>query len=643
MGKTEVFRQIRLIVSLVFFGSILFTSLQANALDFQESPALQNMVSTGILPPVEKRLPQNPVLLQPVDEIGQYGGTWHMAMRRGRDHALMIRTIGYENLVRWTPEWTGIVSNVAQSYDVNKDATKFTFHLREGMRWSDGTPFNANDILFWYEDVLLNDALSEGLDVWRVSGGERFKVKMNGDYSVTFEFDTPHGLFMQSLAAPEGAEPTSYPSEYLKKFHIKYNPKANELATQEGYDSWVELFRAKFGNPGTIDDKTRWTQSQVPTLNAWILNGTYTIDEPLTASRNPYYWKIDPAGKQLPYIDEIYFEVVKGKPDARALARANKVDMQMRHMNKFGSEVYANPTKFSGLKTISAFNTDMNNAVISLNLNHTDPKVREIFQNKAFRVALSHGFNRQEIIDSKLNGQGSPFQAAPRPESVFYHKTLASQYLDYDVAKANRLLDSIGLEKRDSDGYRLRPDGKRLSFFMDTVGDTRFIIINAIASAWKKIGLDIKPRNLDRDVFYNQNAANTQDILVWGGEGGLDVMIAPLYYFPFTYESFYATKWALWFQNPQDIRAEEPPASIKKQMTLYRELTTKGNEQEQLHLMAQILDIAAENFLVIGTVLPTLEHGIMKNNFRNVPAIMPSGWSYPHPAPTNPAQYYIKQ
>lgn len=601
----------------------------------------EQMVANGELPDVDSRLPKTPVLIQPVSEIGRYGGTWRMAIRRSSDHALLIRSLGYENLVRWNPEWTGVLPNIAQSYSVNEDATVYTFKLREGMRWSDGQPFTSEDIRFWFEDVLMNKELSRGVDAWRISNGKQFSLEILGDYEVAFRFEEPHGMFLEYLAAPEGAEATSYPAHFLKDLHLAYNGDADAQAKAEGYRDWKDRFYKVFGVPGTIDDTSRWTNPDLPVLHAWVLTGVYGKDEPLMAVRNPYYWKVDPAGQQLPYIDQIAFEAVESKSDARAVARAGRVDMQLRHMNDFADEVFRNPQDWPDFDIFEAIDTDNNTAALSLNLNHRDPVLREIFQNKNVRIALSHAIDRTAIINNSLEGRGKPFQVGPRPESPFYNEQLAKQYVDYDEARAKALLDQAGLPTG-PDGIRLRPDGKPVSVFLDTVGEKRFEVIQEVAKYWRAVGIDVTPRNLERSAFYDMRAVNEHDISAWGGDGGIAVMLSPIYYFPYTYESLFATRWARWFQSPDDPEAEIPPTAVRRQMDLYHQLTEQGDRAKRSALMSEILQISADEFLVMGISLPPVRHGIFLRHMGNIPPVLPAAWTYPTPAPTNPSQYFIR-
>jgi peptide/nickel transport system substrate-binding protein len=109
---------------------------------YSEAPALAQLVKEGKLPPVAERLPKKPLVVN-ATQVGTYGGEWRMGMRGGTDDPSFYRIVTYENLVRWTPNRDDIIPNLAESWEINKDATEYTFHLREGMKWSDGVPFTS--------------------------------------------------------------------------------------------------------------------------------------------------------------------------------------------------------------------------------------------------------------------------------------------------------------------------------------------------------------------------------------------------------------------------------------------------------------------------------------------------------------------
>jgi len=636
-------------LKLIRFPSLLFTLFflfvgPAFAQTFQEAPALAEQVQAGELPPVAERLPQSPMVVEPVEQIGSYGGAWRMGMAEGPDEGLLTRTLGYENLVRWDPAWEEVIPNVAESFEVSEDSTTYTFTLREGMKWSDGQPFTSADIVFWYEDVFLNEELSpEGTRSFL--GGTLESVAAQGDTTVRFTFAEPNGLFLQQLATPNGALPTLYPRHYAERFHAAYNEDGLEQLVQEaGLASWSELFMAKLGEAG------RYENPEIPVLFPWALTapiGASTAQ--VVAERNPYYFKVDPEGNQLPYLDRLVFRFF-GDRETMLLATLNgEIDFQERRIAYLSNK----PVLFDNMERgdygfIDTVSAQMNPMVLTLNLNHKDPVKREIFQNKDFRIGLSHAINRQELIDLIFVGQGQPHQAAPRPESEFYHEQLATQYTEYDPELANEHLDRAGFTERDAEGFRLGPDGQRISFAVET--QTSGDIIDAlelIKGYWREVGVDLQIRAIDRDLLEERRSANEYDALSAAGDGGLrDALLDPRWYFPFSDASTFALAWQAWYNTRgaegriEGVQPEEPPAATKRQMELYDQLRATSDPAEQQRLFMEILDIAAEEFYVMGVTLPAATYAVVKNDFQNVPATMPYAWLYPMPAPTNPEQYF---
>ncbi|MEJ2040282.1 MAG: ABC transporter substrate-binding protein, partial [Desulfosarcinaceae bacterium] len=595
------------------------------------------------LPPVDDRLPLTPMVVQPVERVGRYGGTWHLAMKRNRDQGLFIRYIGYENLLRWDPRWTKVMPNVAQSFSVNNDATVYTVRLRRNLKWSDGYAFTADDIMFWYEDVLLNKTLTFKPPNALMVDGQLVKVVKVNDYEVKFIFAGSYGLFPQILAQPHLVDATAYPKHYLKKFHPRYNPDIDELIKKEKVANWVELFHAKFGMPLNVDDPSRWQNPDLPVLYAWVQTSPYSPDmDQVVFKRNPYYWKVDTWGNQLPYIDRIECRVLDTAEEITALAIEGKVDMQRRRMDcrlKADFEKNMETYHFGFFETLSSFS---NNMVIALNLTHPDPEKRTIYQNRNFRIGLSHAINRRMIIDTVAGMQGEPCQVAPRPETSFYDKTFSNQYTRYDVRLANRFLDLAGYSERNARGFRL--DSKRNPISIN-IEYTDFQTgwgkaCELVARGWRAVGIDARVQRDTGDVLYGRKAKNLHDAVVWIGDGGMSVILEPRWFFPYSSESNYAQLWQRWYNG--DPNGEEPPEATMKQMALYDQIKVTADVKHQSRLMRKILDIAREQFYVMGISLPTSSVGIVKNNFHNVPSVLPYSWIYPTPAPSNPCQYFFE-
>lgn len=613
----------------------LGVSVGAQPSEYREAPQLAQLVEAGQLPPVNERLPGNPVIVEPVERIGQYGGTWRTALVGGADFPWLDRTIGYENLVRWNPEWTEIIPNIAESYEVNEESTEFTFRLRQGMKWSDGHPFTADDVMFWYEDVLMNEELTPVAPSWLVSGGEPVMVEKVDDTTVIFSFAEPHGLFQQFLAGGEGGSPTFFPRHYLEQYHADYNPEGIDvLVSEAGLESWVNLFQNRV---------SMWVNTERPTLFGWMLTNAYGEGTRVVTERNPYYWKVDPEGNQLPYIDRVVFDLFEDAEVLLLRVLSGEIDMHARHYNSPGNRaVVIDNMERGDYRLIDFVTSDMNSALIALNLTHNDPVKREIFANKDFRIGLSYAINRQEIIDLIFIGQGEPWQAAPRPESPLYHERLAKQYTEYDVALANEHLDRAGYTERDAQGFRLGPDDRRISFVVEAMPLANWVdILEIVQMYWREVGIDMQTRPVDRSLFEVRREANEFDALISFGGGGLqDAILIPFAYFPYNVGSHFAIAWAHWYNN--DPRGEEPPAAPKRQMELYSQLEATANPDRQAELMGEILDIAAEEFYHMGITLRGAAYGIAKNNFRNVPdSLFSSGGAFMEPATTNPVQYFI--
>jgi peptide/nickel transport system substrate-binding protein len=624
----------------LLWSALVFVAVTAVAIaqPYQEAPILEERVTAGELPPVAERLPENPMVVTPHDRIGQHGGTWRTALVGGGDNAWLIRVILYENLVRWDPEWTEIIPNVAESVEVSEDAREYTFSLREGMRWSDGEPFTADDIMFWWEDVYMNEELTPA------APANPLTVERLDDYTVRFVFERPEGLFLQNAAAPDGWMYTGYPRHYLEQFHVAYNPDGiDELIAAEGAVDWVELFQSK------ASWDARWENVDLPTLNPWVITAPYDgTTLRVVAERNPYYWKVDPEGNQLPYLDRIHYDIFEDAEVLLLRTLAGEIDMIARHINTVANRAVLFDNQERGdYRFFEAVPANMNTMIIAFNLTHKDPVKREIFQNKDFRVGLSHAINRQEIIDLVFIGQGEPWQAAPRPEAPLQNERLATQYLEYDPELANEHLDRAGYTERDAQGFRLDPDGQRITFAVEVIAALRpdwIDVLEVVQRYWQEVGIDMQIRTMDRSLFYTRKEANEHDANVWGGDGGMtDALLEPRWYFPFNHESLFAPAWAAHF-NPgvlPNVAPEEPPAPTLRQMELYQELQASPPERHE-ELMREILEIAAEEFYIVGISLPSPGYGIVRNNFHNVPESMPDAWLYPNPAPTNPEQYFIE-
>ena len=585
-----------------------------------ESPMLRQLVEAGALPPVEQRLPTDPKVADVYEEIGQYGGTWRNGLV-GATLGRMDAVIQRERLFRWDSDYNNVIPNVAKGVEANETATEFTFFLREGMKWSDGEPFTANDIMFWYEDIYRNEELTPALG-W---GGNPPTVTKLDDYTVKFSFSQPRGFFLQGdIARGNNGWPiTGHPRHYFEQFHPKYNPNVATLVQEGGFTGWVELFNSKGGNDGGND---RWQNEELPTLSAWALSSA-VIGQRIVYERNPYYWKVDPAGNQLPYVDRVIYDIYEDSEVLVLRALAGEIDHRDNIDGVFGTldakAVFFDNQERGDYRFTNLIPTASTELTLWLNMTSKNPVLAEVFSNKDFRIGVSHAIDRQEIIDTVYVGEGIPYQVAPRVDSPYFDEELAFQFTEFNVELANQHLDRAGFSQRDSQGYRLGPDGRRISFGVMVVGDRQPNVdgTELMSQHLTAVGIDLQLRPVDGSLFWTRIGSNDFDALIWSGPGGLgwDVMFDVHGWFPVHQNAWYATGWGIWNVNPNNPNAVEPSDAAKRQIELYNRILNTADTDEQERLMRQILQITKEEFYSIGINLRADNFGIAKNNFRNIP------------------------
>ena len=619
--------------------------------DYQEAPMLAARVAAGELPPVEERLPDDPLVITPVERIGKYGGTWRQGMRTIADLGLVNRqATHHDGLVRWKIDMTGWVLNAASKIEVNDNATEYTFYLRPGMKWSDGAPFTADDVMFWADDLVANEeyGLKYAPSKRFMAGGQPFSAEKIDATTVKITFIKPNGLFLLHLCVGEAnGEPVRYPKHYLEQFHPNYNTSnLDALVAEAGVTSWPELMGVKggyFNSHGSTADP-RYNPA-FPVIGPYVITiGPQQTTTALLYERNPYYWKVDTAGNQLPYIDFQEYTLYEDQ-DAVALAAANgQIDMEWRHLNapKFRPLIVDNRDR-GDYRIIPTDFTYANEIAIKLNLTHPDPVKREVFQNKNFRIGLSHAIDRQAIIDTAFSGVGEAANISPLRSSGLYTEKMAKQYIEYSVDLANKYLDEAGYAERNNNGIRLGPDGKPIRIAFEVIAD--FIDAGElIANNWRAVGIGAQFSEIERSLHMTQIFANEHDVVLWSGDGGTrgDLFLNPRIYLPTSpFESEHATRWALWYDNPDAPEAMVPPESVQRQYQLYDEFNAASTQAEQERLMREILAITADDFHVIGIMFPIPTITIAKNNFRNLPETLILSWSYPSDSPVGVEQFFF--
>ncbi|MFN8723567.1 MAG: ABC transporter substrate-binding protein [Rhodospirillales bacterium] len=611
-------------------------ALPASAqMTFKEAPALATQVRENRLPAVAERIGQEPEVVTPREGVGRYGGQLRFGLRGSSDHNNILRMVGNMGLVRWDPEYTKVIPNVAKSFEVSPDGKVFTFHLRRGMKWSDGKPFTADDVMFNMQDIVLAGALSPTPPRYQSADGTPMTVEKLDDVTVRMSFSTPYGDFLAELASPLGQHPVLYARHYCSQFMPKFNPNVQALVTEARATDWQNLYMQRCGD---IEIPARWGNVARPTLDPWIAREAYVGGATrVVMERNPYFWQVDTAGNQLPYVDQLVAPIAQDVESLILDAIGGRIDFQLRHLDAPANRpVLAQNRQRGGYDFFKAPTPGGTNMVINLNLTHKNPELRELFNKKDFRVALSVGMDRKEIIDTALLGEGVPWQNGPHEDHPNFHKRIATQFLEFDAKKANELLDKIGLDKRGSDGMRLLPSGRPLKFRIDvipTVQPEHVDMLQLIERQWARIGIDMDVNALERTFFYERTSnSNDHDAAVWGGQSNWAPGDIPQQIVPVHHDSRWGIPWSFWYKSGGK-QGEEPPASVKERMKLYDEARATVDPDKRRAILHKMADIAADEFEVfsVSQGLPT--YGISKTNLKNTPKEIVNSWYFPTPAP----------
>ncbi|WMT88429.1 ABC transporter substrate-binding protein [Pelagibacterium sp. 26DY04] len=620
---------------------------------YSEAPQLAEAVAAGELPPVEERLPLEPLVLTPAEQIGVYGGD--LIDTNGGSRLAEFRHYGYEPLVRWSVDGSEVVPNVAKGWDVSEDATTYTFHLREGMKWSDGEDFTADDIVFWWERVETNTDINESPRGMFVVDGELATVTAIDDYTVEFKWSNPNGLFLNDLATSYGQRVVQFAEHYVSQFDRDLNPEGvAQMMEEAGATDYTTWWRDTVGTYGM---QSEYNNPDRPHIHAWLPTEPFLGKERFTFERNPYFFKVDTECNQLPYIDTRTWVLVQDSEVQLAMSLSGQVDIsQVNISNPSNRAIFFENQEQGDYRLISAESADMNTAYFMFALNHPDPFKASVYQNKDFRIGLSLAINRPEIIDVVYLGQGRPYQVAPRPNSPFYDEQLATQYTEYDVALANEHLDEV-LPEKNAEGMRLDENGEPFQIVISVNEGFRSDWVDMallVESYWEAVGIDVVVDVVADEVYEQRSTAPNRDLNLWiaeNGSGSLPLMATHVFLGgPGMAGNWDA--WELWYNQERglvnrgsdvagDVEPIEPPTEVIELLDAANSIATTAGE-EQAERMHEYLDMVAEFFPTVGIALPEGNYRAVKNNLRNLPEPLIEGWLYPGIAPANFSTFYFE-
>ena len=568
--------------------------------------------------------PDEPKVITDMQEIGKSGGELRTLVSRSKDVRLLY-VYGHARLVNYAPNLE-LEPDILASYDV-KEGRIFTFTLRKGHKWSDGTPFTAEDFRFFWEDIALDEELSPtGPPIQMVVDGERPKFEIVDERTVRFEWSKPNPFLIASISA---ASPLFIyaPAHYLKQFHKKY-VGADKLAAMVADDNardWVQLFLRrermnKFDNP------------DLPTLQPWMLT-TAPPAERFVAERNPHFHRVDSQGTQLPYLDRIVMTVVDSKL-IPAKTGAGETDLQSRGL--FFKD-------FTFLKE----NEERNNLAVSLwpqarsahlalypNINAADPVWRDLFRNKAFREAIALGIDRMAISNYLYFGLAVPSNNTILAQSPLFKPEYGEHCSSHDPELANRMLDELGLTERNGEGIRLLPDGRPLELIVETAGEDteQADILELVADDWRKIGFEIHTKPSEREVLRNRVFSGEALMTIWYGiENGIPTAeMPPSSFVPVNqYEQLQWSKWGQYYETKGQAGEAPDMEGPKALMNYYEDWLGALDKDGRKAAWDGILSTFSSGCYTIGLVSNVMQPISRRSNLRNVPTEAVYNWE-PH-------------
>lgn len=588
---------------------------------YNEAPMLAELVQAGSLPPVDERLPTNPLVMPVAEQTGNYGGTMRRGFRGVSDRWGPTKV--QDRGLAWYDRDLNMQPRMAESWELSEDATEWTFHLREGMKWSDGTPFTTEAVKYWYDHELQNSDLTaySGGTAWK-TGAENTLVQLEvvDDYTFKFIFADPNPLFLYRVARPTPA-PYS-PSHYMKQFHIDLTEDQAALeakAKEAGFETWAQYY----------EDRGYWYMNpERPSTGPWISKNPLS-EEIFQMERNPYFFAVDVDGNQLPYIDRVNHRLFD-QPDVFSLWITNgEIDFQNRHVT------LSNFTLFKESEEAGDYRVLIGNSAghVALQLNQTtkNPRLREFFQNRDVRIAMSLSVNREDLNELVFDGLLTPRQYSPLSSSPQYYEKLSNAHIEYNVEQANVLLDAAGYTEKDSEGFRLWNDGsgEAISFIIEGTADVGTPDEDAAQQVVKylaAIGIKASYKYFERSLYEEHYNANEIEAAWWGGDRTVVPIAASGIFLGTIVDRPWAVAWGLWRNSSgTNPNGEEPPADhwINTIWSLWDQIAVEPDAATRDELFTQILDIWAEELPMIGFLGESPALIIAKNGFRNYVAGMP--------------------
>ena len=595
--------------------ALLCPGLPAAAAGYVETPIFAADVAAGKLEAVADRLPRTPsvVKMEGARRPGRHGGDLRMLVGRAKDVRMLV-VYGYARLVVYDTNYE-LKPDILEAIEV-EDGRIFTLKLRPGHKWSDGAPFTAEDFRYYWEDVANNLELSPaGPPRDLLVGREKPRFEVVDETTVRYSWSRPNPFFLPRLA---GAAPLFVyrPSHYLKRFHVRFaEAKALEEAVKaSGRRNWASLHNRK-------DNMYKFDNPELPTLQPWV-NTSRPPATRYVAVRNPYYHRVDAAGRQLPYVDRFILSVTDSKL-IPAKAAAGECDLQSRGLGFNDFTVLKENEERNGYRVRLWRNGAGAHLALYPNLNVNDPLWRKLIRDVRFRRALSLAMDRTLINNALYFGLAIEGNNTTLPESPLFREHYQKAWTEYDRAAANGLLDKIGLKERDGDGFRRLEDGRLLQIVVETAGEDteQSDVLELIRDGWADIGVKMFVKPSQREVFRNRIFAGETQMSIWSGyaNGLPSPDMSPRELAPTEQIHLAWPKWGQHYETSGQMGEPPDTPESKELLDLYERWTRARTRAEREAIWHRMLEIHADQLFTIGIISAVPQPVVVKLSLQNVP------------------------
>lgn len=597
----------------VFITSFWLPNASANTLI--ETDFLIDKVASGELPPVLNRLPEQPRIVSFDGEFkpGKHGGQLRLLMGKQKD-IRQITIYGYARLVCYTPELV-LEADILESVDIEENRI-FTLHLRKGHKWSDGHPFTTEDFRYYWEDIANNPEISKGGPNKRLLiEGELPKVDFIDELTVRYSWSQPNPFFLPALAGPSPLY-IYKPAHYLRQFHRRYQTEQRlaELVEQYQARNWVGVHVNR-------DRPYKATNPDLPTLQPWV-NTTYPPSERFIFERNPFYYRQDSNGRQLPYIDSVVVNIASGKL-IPAKTGANESDLQARYLRMDNYTFLKQAEKRSSFKVRLWSTAKGANTALFPNLNNKDPVIRSLLQDVRFRKALSLAIHRHEINQVVYFGLAHEGNNTVLPESPLHKSQYQTSSAGFDLKRANQLLDELGLTKRDDRGVRLLADGRPLEILIQTAGESteETDILELVHDSWLRAGIKLYSIPSTREVFRNRIFSGDAMMSIWSGmANGLPTADSnPAALAPTSRYQYQWPQWGQYYQSGGKAGLKPEMEEVKQLMRLNNDWRMAIDKSQREAIWHEMLEIHQDQMFSIGIISGVKHPVVVSDYLNNVP------------------------